>query len=65
MNIEPGFFVEVLIALAACGGAYAAIRADLARLHERASQALSTANRAHRRIDRIAGQGGVGPGDSD
>jgi hypothetical protein len=33
--------------------AYAAIRADLARIHEIADQARVSANAAHRRIDRI------------
>lgn len=48
---------ELLVSLFAsvgCGvGAYAAIRADLARLHERASHALDAAERAHERIDNL------------
>lgn len=47
--------VELLISLGASlatgVGAYAAIRADLARLHERATQAMERAGEAHQRID--------------
>lgn len=53
MNLEPSFLLGIVTALAACGGAYAAIRADLGRLHERASQALESAQRAHERIDHL------------
>lgn len=51
------FSAELLLSLMAsvgCGvGAYAAIRADLARLHERATHALEAAARAHERIDNM------------
>lgn len=50
---EPGFLLQVLIALGSGLGAYAAIRADLARLNERATSALDAAKSAHERIDRI------------
>lgn len=53
MTVEPGLLLETLIALAAAAGAYAAIRADLARLHERSSIALASAARAHERLDKI------------
>lgn len=36
MNFSPGFLLEVIIALGSGFGAYAAIRPDLATLHERA-----------------------------
>lgn len=49
MTIEPGLLVQILLALASGSGVYAAIRADLARLHERT-------NAAHERIDWIQGQ---------
>lgn len=49
----PDFIVQALMALSAGGGAYAAIRADLARLHERATQAQQAAAEAHKRIDGI------------
>ena len=39
------------LALASGFGAYAAIRADLARLHERTTNALESAKAAHQRID--------------
>lgn len=47
----PDWFAQVLTAGAGAAGVYAAIRADLARLHERATQALATAEKAHARID--------------
>lgn len=34
-------------------GVYAGIRADLARLHERVSTAVSSADKAHSRIDNL------------
>lgn len=53
MNLEPSLLLDVLVALAACGGAYAAIRADLARLHARVDVALMSAEKAHARIDAL------------
>lgn len=53
--LDPGFVLAVLGAVGACFGAYAAIRADLGRLHERATMALAAANRAHKRIDKLQG----------
>jgi hypothetical protein len=50
-RFEPSFLLEVVLALGSGFGAYAAIRADLARLHERTDQALISATRAHERID--------------
>lgn len=47
---------SIVTALIAGLGAYAAIRADLARLHERATNALASAARAHERIDELQGQ---------
>jgi len=51
MNFTPEFILQILIALASGGGAYAAIRADLATLHEKAANAERTADGAMRRID--------------
>lgn len=53
MNFEPSLLLDVLVAIAACGGAYAAIRADLARLHARVDVALLSADKAHARIDAL------------
>ena len=47
----PEFILEIFVALAAGFGAYAAIRADLSKLHERATNAQLSATRAHERID--------------
>lgn len=53
MIFSAEFILEVMIALGAGLGSYAAIRADLARLHERATHALETADKAHTRIDNL------------
>jgi hypothetical protein len=49
----PEWFFQVMTAIGGAAGVYAAIRSDLAMLHERATQALATATRAHERIDHI------------
>lgn len=49
----PDWFFQVLTAGGGAAAVYAAIRADLAMLHERATQAMATATRAHERIDHI------------
>jgi len=51
MDSLPTWAFQLLSAAAGAAGVYAAIRADLARLHERASIALASAEQAHRRID--------------
>lgn len=53
MIFESSILLDALIALAACGGAYAAIRADLARLHARVDIAMLSADKAHARIDAL------------
>lgn len=47
----PEWLPQVIGAVAGAAGVYAAIRADLARLHERATMALASADKAHERID--------------
>lgn len=47
----PDWVFQLFSAAVAGAGAYAAIRADLARLHERATQAKESADAAHQRID--------------
>lgn len=49
----PDWILQVLAVAAGGVGVYAAIRADLARLHERATIALQRAEHAHDRIDRL------------
>ena len=49
--VTPSFILQCLVGLASGAGAYAAIRADPAALHERATQAKATADHAHVRID--------------
>ena len=51
----PDWMFQLLTAGAGAAGVYAAIRADLARLHERATQAMQAAERAHERIDHLHG----------
>lgn len=53
MTVDAPFILQVLIALASSAGVYAGIRADLARLHERANHAKDSADEAHKRIDAI------------
>lgn len=47
----PDWMFQVLTAGAGAASVYAAIRADLARIHEKAEQAARTADKAHSRID--------------
>lgn len=49
----PDWVFQLLTAGAGAAGVYAAIRADLARLHEKATQAGKSADEAHQRIDDI------------
>ena len=49
----PDWIYQLLTAGAGAAGVYAAIRADLARLHERVSMALESATKAHERIDNL------------
>ena len=51
MEFTPQFFVQVLMGLGAGVGAYAAVRYDLGKLHEKAHNAQKTAEKAHDRID--------------
>lgn len=53
MNFTPEFMLQIVVALGSGFGAYAAIRADLATLHERATNAANAAAEAHRRIDSL------------
>ena len=53
MTVDAQFALQVLIALCSGAGVYAAIRADLARLHERTQNASESAATAHTRIDAI------------
>lgn len=51
----PDWLFQLMTAAAGAVGMYVGVRADLARLHERATQALETATRAHERIDNLQG----------
>jgi len=53
MTFTPEFMLSIVVALASGFGAYAAIRSDLATLHERVAQALKDAERAQKRIDQL------------
>lgn len=49
--MSADFLLQVGVAAASCLAVYVGIRADLARLNERANRAIETADRAHKRID--------------
>jgi outer membrane murein-binding lipoprotein Lpp len=49
----PEWLLQVLAGAGAGIGAYAAIRADLARIDAEVKHAAESANQAHRRIDNI------------
>lgn len=51
----PEWLFQLMSAGAGAAAVYAAIRADLATLHERATQAMTAATRAHDRIDALQG----------
>lgn len=53
MTVDASFLLQIVVALGSGVGAYAAIRADLARLHERTQHAKDSADLAHTRIDAI------------
>lgn len=49
----PDWLFQLLTAGAGAASVYAAIRADLARLHEKAENAAKAADKAHERIDQF------------
>lgn len=51
MTFSAEFILQIVVAVGAGFGSYAAIRADLARLHEMANNAADSAKAAHKRID--------------
>lgn len=53
MTITPELILSIFASIAAGFGAYAAIRADLATLHERSINAKDSVARAHIRIDEL------------
>lgn len=52
----PEWVFQMLTAASGAASVYAAIRADLARLHEKAENAARSADKAHGRIDTILTQ---------
>lgn len=55
MKFTAEFVLSVVLALGSGAGAYTAIRADLATLHERSTNALAVAQKANDRIDQLTG----------
>lgn len=51
MTFTPEFLLQIIVALGSGFGAYAAIRADLATLHERTKNLQADVDRAHKRIN--------------
>lgn len=56
MNLTAEFLLQIGVALASGIGAYTAIRADLATLHEKVSNSAAAAVSAHQRIDNMMRQ---------
>jgi hypothetical protein len=54
VTFTPEFLLQIVVAAGAAFTTYAAIRADLARLHERTSTTKQVADKAHERIDELA-----------
>jgi len=54
MNINAEFMLEILVAIGSGFSVYAAIRADLATLHERTKNTGQSVERAHVRIDELS-----------
>lgn len=52
----PDWVFQLITAAGGAASVYAAIRADLARLHEKAENAARSADKAHGRIDAILNQ---------
>ena len=55
MTEFPAWLLQVIQMAGGAAVAYAGIRADLARLHERINHVAEDTERAHRRIDRMMG----------
>lgn len=53
MTFTAEFVLQIIIALGSAVSVYAAIRADLATLHERTKNSASSVARAHERIDEL------------
>lgn len=53
MNFTPEFWLQIVVAAGAGISTYAAIRADLAQLHERTTNTKERAEEAHQRIDNM------------
>lgn len=53
MTISAEFLLQIVIALGSGFGCYAAIRADLATLHERTKHTKERADEAHARLDKL------------
>ena len=51
--MEASPIIQMLMAIGAGVGAYAAVRYDLGKLHEKAQNAQDSAKEAHERIDRM------------
>ena len=55
MNLTPELILQLIAGIGGAATVYAAIRADLAMLHERTKTTKETADKAHQRIDEIQG----------
>ena len=55
MNWTPELILQIIAGMGGAVTVYAAIRADLAMLHERTKTTKETADKAHTRIDELQG----------
>ena len=55
MTFTPELILQLLAGIGGAATVYAAIRADLAMLHERTKTTKETAEKAHSRIDELQG----------
>jgi hypothetical protein len=53
MTFTAEFMLQIMVALGSGISVYAAIRADLATLHEKTKRTETVADMAHRRIDEM------------
>ena len=55
--VDHGFFLQLVTVLIAAGAVYGGIRADLRAMYEAISRIERAAEKAHERIDGLAGNG--------
>ena len=54
---DSSLFLQLVTILIACGAVYGGIRSDLKAIHEKLNRIEKAADKAHDRIDGLAGSG--------